>query len=134
MASAVAVLRDVVGRAQTAAGAGVFCDCCGGDVVVLDSDGLSSCCACSWHRGLPRFLVNFELCDHARRQGGAVPSAEKITHVSAKPGLSSAPLGDADQVAGGVRALPAHPLNSNSGGSPSVARSSGPTQAGGASE
>ena len=118
IASANVVLRAVAWRAQTAAGAGIFCDCCGGDVVLLDADGLSSCCACSWHRGLPRFLVNFEQCErasrleagavewasnHARRQGEAVSPAEGITHVSAKPGLSSAPLGDADQVAGGVR-------------------------------
>lgn len=46
---------------------------------------------------------------HARRQGKAVPSAGRITHVSAKISLSSAPLGDADQVAWGVRASHAQP-------------------------
>lgn len=60
IASANAVLRDVAGRAQTAAGAGVFCDTCGGDVVLLDADGLSLCCASPWHRGLPRFLCKLE--------------------------------------------------------------------------
>lgn len=54
-------------------------------------------------------LSRVEAIDHARRQGEAVPSAGLVTHVSAKPGPSSAPLGDADQVAGGVRATATQP-------------------------